>query len=187
MINESDNLSEPGVRYGDWAERYSEIMYYLHGRSLIAVLEDDPDYYYEGRFSINDWKSNPDRSTITVNYVVSPYKKRITTSVEGWAWDSFNFNSGKIIPVTLKDIRLNNDQVTVTITAEERGSAPTCPVVIVSDAGNASISVTYGDDTYALVNGTHVLRDVVLYGKEDSILYCQGIGKISIVIREGRL
>ena len=37
----------------DWHVLYSEIMVYLHGQKFQAILEDDPDYYYEGRFDVN--------------------------------------------------------------------------------------------------------------------------------------
>ena len=34
--------------YGDWYERYSDIAMYLHGKEYRVVLDDDPDWYYEG-------------------------------------------------------------------------------------------------------------------------------------------
>ena len=36
-----------------WHMAYSDIMDYLHGQKLRAVLEDDPEYFYEGRFTVN--------------------------------------------------------------------------------------------------------------------------------------
>lgn len=61
----------------DWTVLYSEIMVYLHGQKMRAVLEDDPSYYYEGRFAINAWKSNKERSSLVIDYDVNPYKKDI--------------------------------------------------------------------------------------------------------------
>lgn len=46
--------------FKDWSALYSEIMVYLHGQKFKAILEDDPAYYYEGRFSVNQWKSDKD-------------------------------------------------------------------------------------------------------------------------------
>ena len=66
--------------YGNWAERYSEIMSYLHGRRMRAVLEDDPDYYYIGRFSVDGWGSEETWSTITISYNVEPYKYSVSSS-----------------------------------------------------------------------------------------------------------
>lgn len=56
----------------DWTELYSEIASFIHGRHLRMVLEDDPGYYYEGRFRVEKWTSNTDGSgsTITIGYSV---------------------------------------------------------------------------------------------------------------------
>lgn len=40
-----------------WHMAYSDIMDYLHGQTMRAILEDDPEYFYEGRFTVNAWKS----------------------------------------------------------------------------------------------------------------------------------
>ncbi len=66
--------------FKDWTVLYSEIMTYLHGQEFKAVLEDDPAYYYEGRFSVNQWKSDKDYSQIVINYNVEPYKKEISNT-----------------------------------------------------------------------------------------------------------
>lgn len=60
---------------------YSEIMQYLHGRYLRMVLEDDPNYYYEGRFSIESWTPGEHNSTISITYRLSPYKYRIVNAI----------------------------------------------------------------------------------------------------------
>ena len=56
---------------------YSEIMRHLQGQRMRAVLEDDPGYSYDGRFRVSAWKSGPDRSQITIEYDVAPYKQEI--------------------------------------------------------------------------------------------------------------
>mgnify|MGYP007025187911 FL=1 len=55
-----------------WHSVYSEIMDLIHGQSLRAILEDDPEYFYEGRFTVNSWKSQKDWSRITIDYSVGP-------------------------------------------------------------------------------------------------------------------
>lgn len=65
--------------YETWQETHDAILNYLHGKKMSVVMEDDPDYYYIGRFSINEFKSNEDNYTITINYVMEPYKTNITT------------------------------------------------------------------------------------------------------------
>ena len=58
----------------DWQKLYSSIMGHLHGKKLRAVLEDDPNYYYEGRFWVENWESGKANSKITIGYQVAPYK-----------------------------------------------------------------------------------------------------------------
>lgn len=60
--------------HGTWIGRYSEIMRYLHGKRMKVTLEDDPDYYYIGRLEVNDWKSDPGFSKITIDYTLDPFK-----------------------------------------------------------------------------------------------------------------
>ena len=68
----------------NWVDLYSEIMRFIHGRNLQMILEDDDDYYYEGRFHVEDWTSNNDGSgsTITIGYSVYPYKRSLYSSIE---------------------------------------------------------------------------------------------------------
>lgn len=71
-------IAENGFR--SWNELYSEIMNYLHGKKTKMILEDDPDYYYDGAFDVSNWNSGSQYSTITIEYDVKPYKYRIDGS-----------------------------------------------------------------------------------------------------------
>ena len=57
--------------YWEWQEAYSSISDYIHGQKMIAFLEDDPSYYYEGRFTVSNWKSDKNYSLITIDYDVN--------------------------------------------------------------------------------------------------------------------
>lgn len=63
-----------------WNETYSEILTALHGKFLQVSLEDEPDWYYEGRFSVTSYTSYTDGSGqgYTISYSVAPYKKSKT-------------------------------------------------------------------------------------------------------------
>ena len=50
--------------YWEWYEAYSTVMEDIHGKTLNAYLEDDTDYYYEGQFEVDQWKSDKNYSTI---------------------------------------------------------------------------------------------------------------------------
>lgn len=94
--------SEAFGDYRPWIVLYSEMAAFLHGRELRMVLEDDPGYYWQGRFSLESWESNNDGSgsTVTIGYSVYPYKRSICTSIQDWLWDPFNFYNG-VIPNTV--------------------------------------------------------------------------------------
>lgn len=83
------------TEYG-WQNKYSDIMDYLHGRRMKIILEDDPAYYYLGRFSVNDWNSEKDWSKIVFDYNVDPYKYELFATNEPWLWDPFSFIDGVI-------------------------------------------------------------------------------------------
>ena len=68
-----NDFNVDGYSY-NWIDVYTSIMQYLHGKHMRMVLDDDPKYYYEGRFAVNSWKSDRSNSTITIDYVVGPYK-----------------------------------------------------------------------------------------------------------------
>jgi len=77
--------------YWDWVDAYSTIMNYLHGQRMYAILEDDKAHYYEGRFTVNTWRSDPSYSRITINYNVDPYK--YTVLQNEWYWNPFDFGA----------------------------------------------------------------------------------------------
>ena len=70
------------------------IAQFLHGKRMKMCLEDDPEYYYEGRFGVSSYKSDSAYSIIDINYTVGPYKYRIYTGP--WLWDPFNFETDNI-------------------------------------------------------------------------------------------
>ena len=60
--------------YGDWASRRDEIAAFLNGSKMKLYLEDDPKYYYEGRFMLKEWRADPNYSHVVIEYRVKPYK-----------------------------------------------------------------------------------------------------------------
>lgn len=80
----------------NWIDVYTEILQYLHGRRMTMFLEDDPEYYYEGRFEVNNWTTDANNSTISINYVLNPYKYRRNTPFTAAALENGVFGvSGK--------------------------------------------------------------------------------------------
>lgn len=67
-----DNLETYKYEYLGWPVRRSEILAYLHNRRGRMVLDDDPDYYYEGRYFVS-FANGKDYSTMTVKYKLDKY------------------------------------------------------------------------------------------------------------------
>lgn len=186
-----------------WAERYSEIMEYVHGKCLYAVLDDDPTWFYHGRFSIDGWASGDTWSVITIGYNVNPFKWSATSSMGPWLWDPFNFETGVIWDTVCSDIVINSPNsftemlfppyVNDNKSAKQFwGSVPISPTIIVeSDRGieirfvNKYLGI---DISQTFKTGRTYVPDFIFYGQTEPYkLYFKGIGKVSIDFRVGRL
>jgi hypothetical protein len=160
-----------------WSILYSEIMTYLHGQKMKAILEDDPAYYYEGRFSVNAWKSDQYNSIITIDYDVSPYKKELVSTSDDWLWDPFNFETGVIR--YYKNMPINGT-LTVTVIGSLISIIPT---IITSATG---FTVTYKGETHNLIKGPNVIPAISISNGEN-ILNFSGTGIITIEYNGGSL
>lgn len=163
--------------YRDWSQLYSEIMGYLHGQKMRAVLEDDPAYYYEGRFAVNAWKSNKERSVIVIDYDVNPYKQDVLGTDEQWIWDTFNFETGIIR--YYKDLPVNGT-LDMTILVD---MMPVSPTISVTTSG---MTVSHEGITYPLNRGINHIPELILEQGEN-VLTFTGVGMITIVQTGGRL
>ncbi len=65
-----------------WNYRYANLANYFHGRKIWMYLDDDPNYYYSGRWSVS-WSSPSGKgelSRVVLNYTLDPWKY----VKEGW-------------------------------------------------------------------------------------------------------
>lgn len=97
--------------WGSWSGTYHEIMTHLHGKKMKMILEDDPSFYYEGRFAVNNWKSDANYSKITIDYNVGPFKieNQVTTKTSTGA--------------------------AISIPGSQIGDMPICPSISVNKSG----------------------------------------------------
>lgn len=58
----------------DFEEKKSEISNFLNGKRFKITLDKDPDWYYQGRCSINSWKCDKKVGQITVDLKLQPFK-----------------------------------------------------------------------------------------------------------------
>lgn len=178
-----------------WNVAYSDIMDYLHGQTLRAVLEDEPEYFYEGRFTVNSWKSEKDWSRITIDYDVGPYKWSIVSSVEDWLWDPFNFQNGVILTGSSKNIEVTTEEKRCDFNGRFIGRAPICPSFHVETSEKRGMHVRFvnerlGIDSEKVLNdGITQFPEFVFFGEGVTLYFrCdEGTGTVSIEFRQGRL
>lgn len=178
FIVDNGQLSEYDSK--TWFVLYSEILDYLHGKYLKATLEDDQSFYYEGRFSVNQWKSDPHNSKLVIDYTVSPYKYEANSSLEDWKWDGFNFETDIIREY--KDLVVDGSLEFVIIGRRMRVT----PSFIVDSDNGSGMDVTFNGNTYHLPDGTSRVVNIQTV-EGDNTLTFTGNGTISIDYRGGCL
>lgn len=166
----------------DWHTIYSTLLNFLHGRHMGIIFDDDPLWYYEGRFEVGDPK--PDDAgyiTIPVKGTLKPYKYNIVSSTDDdWLWDPFNFETGVIREY--KDMQIEGQTVITII-----GSAmPVVPVLTVDSENHDGMTVLYGGHTYQLVDGDNRIPAMSIGPGEHTMTFT-GVGTVSIYFREGSL
>ena len=118
-----------------WAQLYQEIAKFTHGRKLKIYLEDDENFYYEGRVSTTwDSDSSGGWSTVSFDYDLDPYKywhepmtatKQTNSAGERWR---FGY--------------------------EQLGSMPTIPKFAVSNVGSVGIDITLNNEELGIIDRT---------------------------------
>lgn len=189
-----NDFYEPVKTHQEWYEVYSNITDYLHGQQLQAFLEDDKEYYYEGRFTVNNWKSDKNHSIITIDYDVGPYKWLIHSSLEDWLWDPFNFKTG-VIPINnFKNIAVTDTYKSHIFEKTLFGRAPVCPSFIVSTTSGQGMYIRFvnpklgTDVTKRVSDGTTQIPEFIFLGEKVTIYFkcISGTGTVSIDFRQGR-
>lgn len=179
-----------------WHMAYSDIMDYLHGQNMRAILEDDPEYFYEGRFTVNSWKSDKDNSKIAIDYDVGPYKWSILSSTDDWLWDPFNFQNGVIRTKLFRDIPVTTEQTKRELDAKLFGRAPVCPVFRTRTSAQRGVHIRFInpqldiDTTKLLPEGEIQIPELLFFGDMGATIYMwcdSGTGSVSIDFRQGRL
>lgn len=180
----------------EWHLIYSEILNFLNGQYMKVILEDDLAHYYEGRFSVNEWKSDPHWSVITIDYNLKPYKLAVHRSIEDWEWDPFDFEDGIIQQDFFYDIEVNSDSFATRNYSNVQlvGRKPVCPSFGVTSSEGITIKL-YNEElgisvTKTFENGWTKDPDFIFSNiSMDNYLLVsfKGYGKVSIDFRSGGL
>jgi len=165
----------------NWSKRYQMISQHIHGRRLEMVLEDDPEYFYEGRFKIESWESPSDGpwSTLTIGFLLDSYKY----------WDE------------LIDLPIPVDSTGTTLYFSHRignlGTMPAIPLIEVTQV-SSQIEVTATNPEIFSGTVVHNINHAAMYQFQDIVLSdfdgentCslrfKGNGYVRVYLRNGDL
>lgn len=137
---------------------FSVVQNALHGKKMQVILDDDPAFYYYGRVTINEWKSNKRIGEIVIEVDAQPYKLKVAETVITQA-------------VT--------DSAEITLTNSRKPVVPT----ITTDA---AMTLVFGGYTAAVEAGTFRLPELQLQEGQNTVTVT-GTGNITFTYREGSL
>lgn len=58
----------------EWMSIYTDILSKIHCKRLRMRLLEEPDYWYEGRFTVDKWNPKKEYSTVTIKCTLEPFK-----------------------------------------------------------------------------------------------------------------
>lgn len=142
-----------------WDAAYDTILNAIHGFKKRLILKDVPSWYYEGRLSVNQFKSERVTSIITLDYDFAPFKRMLfTTAFDDWLWNPFDFVNG-IIPnkdYFVMTVPANSDSDWIELSSIMTGTMPVVPtikVIVSAEIGWEQMSGQNPSFTYSLDNG----------------------------------
>lgn len=156
----------------------SRIANLIHGKVQQIIFDEDPSYYYQGRCTVNYDKKNPMITAFEIICQADPYKYAVSTSLDGWLWDTFSFRTGRIM-------QLDNLQVSGSrMISIQPGNMSTVPYINVI---SGSLTVQHKGIVHQLATGKNRIPEIRVNGAEEVPLLFTGTGRVSIEYRGGSL
>ena len=141
----------------DREKRISSMVNKLDGLSMQIFLPDDPDHYLVGRVQVTPDYNDMAHCAVTVSAVCEPWRYAVNETI-----------------VTLTANPLEADEV-----LENNGKLAMVPTLDVT----GEVSLTSGDSTWTLAEGTYILPDIFLTPGAHKITY-SGTGTLKFTYRE---
>lgn len=138
------------VPQSEFMTQFSRVQDALHGRKMQIILDDDSEWYYVGRISVNEWQAEKAIGKITIECDCEPYKCKLADTVVTVDVDGTR-------QVILKNTR-----------------KPVIPLITIT--GN--INLTFDTNFYSLSDGDYELPAVKLTDGNNAILL-EGTGTAS--------
>ena len=143
------------VPQDEFLDLFSRIQNAIHGQKMQIVLDDDPEWYYIGRVTVPEWKTEKSIGKLTIECDCEPYKVKIAETV---------------ISATV------DGETTVILPNSKKTVVPTIDIT-------GEISLTFGTNFYTLSEGVYDLPAVRLATGNNEILL-SGAGTASFRYRE---
>ncbi len=107
----SFTFSKMGLLPDGFLALYSVVQNAIHGKVLDIILDDDPAYFYRGRVTINEWKSNKNIGEIVIEVDAEAYKMKldetvVTKAVAGTSTIVLNNSRKRVVPVITTDAEM---------------------------------------------------------------------------------
>ena len=154
-MNPAGDLSEAA-----WEAKMTEVSNRLNGRAFRITLDKDPDYYWQGRCTVDSFKSKKRLRQIVVSVRVRPYKLKQTETVESFA-----------LTMTEQTFSLQNARRSV------------CPVITCTIAETVII---FNGNKFTFAPGTH--QDLnIRFTEGINLVTASGIGRVTFTYQEGDL
>lgn len=148
----------------DWYAKQQQVSGALNGLACHITLDDDPDYYYDGRLEVSGYSRDKLLRQITVRAVCRPYKSKL-----------------QLTTVARDDLDETYKALTLT-----NGRMPVVPSITVGQ----ETSIKFGGATYVVTTGTHTLPGIRLVEGANTLEASTASGTggtISVEYREGAL
>ena len=142
----------------DFEEKKTEVSNLLNGRRCKIILDKDPDYYWDGRCSIDSYASDKKINKIVVKATVSPYK--------------LNVNLTKII------VPAGNNVVRTLLNGRK--------TVVPTITNTADATIIFGGNTYTINPGTHRILNIELV-EGGNVVTVTSTGDVEFTYQEGDL
>lgn len=153
------NFSKMDIVPDGYLALFSAVQNAIHGKKMQIILDDDSEYYYVGRVTVNEWKSEKNIGRIVIEVDAEPYKYKLNETVVTRVVD--------------------NATSQITLTNSRKRVVPT----ITTDA-EFKVAFTGFSGTFSA--GTFKIPELVL-AEGKTVVRATGTGNITFAYREGVL
>lgn len=147
---------------------YSLCQQHFDGKEMNVILDDDPSFFWKGRFWLNTWKSEEGRSIIAIDYDIDPYKYPIDHSLShDWLWNDLFDN---VIYYGIFDVSGSVARNLINPSGSSITPKFTC---------SSAMTVTKGGSTYSLPAGTTTSPGFSLSPGDNQMTFT-GTGRVEV-------